>query len=83
MVDQRNRQVDAFYAGEDVAEARRFLQQYGVRYVILGQTERLYYPQEGLLKFANGLDGALDPVFQTTGLTIFEVRAGALAEASP
>jgi YYY domain-containing protein len=79
MVDQRNRQVDVFYTDPDPDQALSFLRRYGVQYVILGQVERLYYPQSGLLKFQDGLDGALEVVFRNAGLVIFEVRRDALA----
>ena len=81
MVDLRARQVDDFYADPDARQALRFLQTYGVEYVILGRLERLYYPEEGLRKLGIGLGGALEPVFSNPGLTIFRVRPVALADA--
>jgi hypothetical protein len=62
MVEQRGQAVDAFYTNPDVENARRFLRQYGVQYVIVGQVERwLYYPPAGIAKFDGCLAGALDP----------------------
>jgi uncharacterized membrane protein len=88
-VEERGREVDAFYANPDVGSAQRFLRSYDVRYVILGQVERLYYPAGGLQKFANGLDGALEVAYQNPQLTIYRVlqpsTAGktALAQTNP
>jgi uncharacterized membrane protein len=75
-VQTRGREVDTFYASPDVVAAQRFLSAYDVRYVILGQVERLYYPPAGLQKFANGLNGALEVAYQNPQLTIYRVVPG-------
>ncbi|HLF77649.1 MAG TPA: DUF2298 domain-containing protein [Dehalococcoidia bacterium] len=73
MIDQRAQAVDAFYGSPDVENARRFLRQYGVEYVIVGQVERMYYPAAGLAKLDSGLGGALDLVFENRDLRIYRV----------
>jgi uncharacterized membrane protein len=78
MVEQRVQAVDAFYSNPDLENARRFLSQYGVRYVILGQVERLYYPASGLTKLDSRLGGSLTLVFENRDLKIFEVTDPAL-----
>jgi YYY domain-containing protein len=79
MVDERARAVDAFYASPNTLQALTFLRTYDVRYVIVGQVERLYYPAEGLAKFTNGLNGAIEVAHSNPGLTIYRVREEALA----
>jgi uncharacterized membrane protein len=74
MVEERNRAVDTFYRDPDAGQALRFLRQYDVRYVIVGQLERVYYPGEGLRKFETGLNGALEVAYRNPGLTIYRVR---------
>ena len=73
-VTQRAADVDQFYASPDVQSAVKFLHAYDVGYVIVGQVERLYYPPVGIEKFANGLNGALEPVYTNPSLTIYKVR---------
>jgi YYY domain-containing protein len=79
MVEQRAQAVDAFYANPDVENARRFLRQYGVAYVIVGQVERIYYPPDGIAKFDGRLGGALDLVFENNQLRIYQVNNVRLA----
>jgi uncharacterized membrane protein len=74
MVDERMRHVDDFYRTTNVAAAQAFLKQYGVQYIMLGKLERLYYPADGLQKFAAGLNGAIEAVFTNSDLTIYRVR---------
>ncbi len=79
MVDQRAAQVDRFYGDPDPAQAIRILVQYDVRYVIVGQLERLYYPKEGLVKFESGLQGSIEVAYQNPSLTIYRVKLTAEA----
>ena len=51
----------------------RLIRKYNVKYVYVGQVERLYYPSAGLLKFEESLD-ALEKVFQNEVVTIYRVR---------
>jgi YYY domain-containing protein len=61
--------------------ARAFLQQYDVRYIIVGPLERAYYPPEGLAKF-DGLaaEGRLTVAYQNPGVTIYEVMPSAASQ---
>ena len=71
-VDRRIRDVDRIYSTGIPSEAIELLTQYGVKYVYLGQVERLYYPEHGIAKFDDELRSHLTPVFQTDDVTIFE-----------
>jgi uncharacterized membrane protein len=82
LVDQRNQEVDNFYKSTSVNEALQFLQQYQVKYVIVGKVEKLYYPQSGLLKFDNGLNGRLTKVFSNSDLSIYQVLSTSAVAAS-
>jgi YYY domain-containing protein len=77
MVEQRSRAVDQFYTNPDAGQAQAFLRQYGIRYVIVGQVERLYYPGPGLDKFRAGLNGALEVAYENSSLTIYRVKTTA------
>ena len=46
-----------------------------MKYVIVGQLEQLYYPQEGLGKFQAMAGSELDLVYQNDKVKIYEVVA--------
>ncbi len=71
-VDIRIRDVDRIYSTADPTEAVDLLNQYGVKYVYLGQVERLYYPEHGIAKFEDEMSSSLTPVFRTDEVTIYE-----------
>ncbi|WP_352428207.1 DUF2298 domain-containing protein [Thermoflexus sp.] len=50
-IRRRQADVDRFYETTDPEEAMGILRRYGVRYVMDGYPERLYYPPEGFAKF--------------------------------
>ena len=63
-VSARRADVQALYATTDLDYTRRLLEKYNVRYIYVGQLERLYYPQPGLDKFElMSLHGLLEPVY--------------------
>jgi uncharacterized membrane protein len=70
--------VHNFYQTEDVDEAIRFLEQYDVEYIIVGQQERARYPGPGLDKFQNQEGVYWDAVYQDGDTRIYQVRRGAL-----
>ncbi|MBI2916833.1 MAG: glycosyltransferase family 39 protein [Chloroflexi bacterium] len=71
MVDERLRDVDILYRTGDVGTARSILEKYGVRYVVVGQVERLYYPAQGLAKFDSMPNTRL--VYDQPGARVYEV----------
>jgi len=56
-VTKRVTDIEQFYITVDTDLTRQFLNLYGVKYIVLGQLERLTYPGPGLDKFAafNGI----------------------------
>jgi uncharacterized membrane protein len=73
-VTDRVQEIAAFYTAIDEVSARDFLRRYNVRYVIVGQLERAYYPGLGLEKFP-ALDGLLwDEVYRDGQTTIYKVK---------
>ena len=73
-VDQRIREVARIYNALSNQEALDIMRKYGVEYVYLGRVEQLYYDPAGLAKFDNGLDGALEQVYENRDVRIFRVR---------
>jgi uncharacterized membrane protein len=66
--------IRAFYTTTSPDQARAFLEKYGVRYIILGQLERIYYDGPGLGKFS-ALDGVMwERIYQDGQTEIYRVR---------
>ena len=73
IVTNRADDVAEFYQGDDVNAAIEFLHKYRVRYVVVGEYERAYYPGSGVEKFgAMSNAGLLDIVFENVATTIYE-----------
>ena len=78
-VQGRVNQVEAFYLSFDLNLARDFLQKYEVKYIIVGQLERAYYPGPELDKF-EAQDGVLwQEVYRLNDTVIYEVLDTTLA----
>lgn len=77
-VNHRRDEVDTFYSTAHPEVSLEILRKYRVKYVILGELERLYYPKEGIAKFST-MDGtSLSKVYSSNGegkgSIIYEVR---------
>ncbi len=53
LIGERRAMIDNAYKSESLVDAVAILQQYGVTYVLVGQTETAKYPAAGLQKFAS------------------------------
>jgi uncharacterized membrane protein len=73
MIQERQQDVRRFYSTTDPEEALLVLRKYDVRYVAVGEVERLYYPSEGIAKFEGALGGMLRVAFESGGTRIYEV----------
>ena len=73
MVGSRIRDVNRIYSTSDASQALNLLDRYGVKYVYVGQLERLYYQSDGIAKFEGELAPHLRTVFETDEVTIYEV----------
>jgi uncharacterized membrane protein len=77
-VTDRIADIATFYNTTDPSVARAFLQQFNVKYIIVGQLERIMYPGPGLDKFAQ-LDGTLwKKVYDQGETQIYEVLPSAM-----
>jgi YYY domain-containing protein len=75
-VNDRLAEINLFYQTPDVDAAMAFLNKYDVRYIILGQLERLNYPSVSLEKFS-AYDGVLwRLVYQDRDTEIYQVFEG-------
>ena len=63
------------YETKDLPGTQVLLRRYNVKYVVVGELERIYYGQEGLEKFPALMDsGVLTRVFQNQGVSIYKVN---------
>lgn len=73
LVTKRQEDVTTFYESADPAEQIAVLDRYDVRYVVLGQLERNYFPGPGLTNIEAGLNGRLQKVFDNGSTAIYAV----------
>lgn len=73
LVTKRQQDVTSFYTSADPAEQTAILDRYDVRYVIVGELERNYFPGSGLENIASGLNGRLDKTFDNGSTAIYRV----------
>ena len=69
-IQERARDVREMYETIDVERTLELLRQYRVKYVVIGDLERITYPGEGLRKF----DELAKKVFDNQGTAIYEAR---------
>ncbi len=72
---ERAEDVERIYSTDDLAEAQSLLDSYGVRYVVVGDLERIFYPAEGLVKFDIMAQlGAAARVFDNGHTVVYEIN---------
>ena len=72
-VDERRQEVDAFFRTENQDDAASFLAKYNVRYIYVGELERVYYPAAGLAKFDAMMGSRLELAYQNQEVRIYRV----------
>lgn len=72
-IANRLNEIPGFYLTENVADALNFLRKYEVKYIVLGQLERLYYYGAGLDKFQQFNGVYWQEVFRYDDTVIYEV----------
>lgn len=72
-VTERIGEVSLFYTAPDAETALHLLDKYNVKYFIVGQLEKAYYPGPGLDKFAAQAGRLWEVVFQTGDTLIYRV----------
>lgn len=73
LIDQRIQDVRTIYSSTDTNQVAQLLKQYGIKYIYLGELERLYYGGDGLAKFDSPSD-LWSLVYQNDQVRIFEVH---------
>jgi uncharacterized membrane protein len=74
VVFDRDQDVADFYRTLDPEQAKLLLRRYNIKYIILGDMERIFHSPTGLPKFEQmRSDGTLRMAYQNEGTTIYEV----------
>ena len=74
-INARLVEIPEFYKTTNVNDALKFIKKYDVKYIIVGQLERAYYPGDGLLKFETFNGTYWKEVFREKDTVIYEVLA--------
>lgn len=72
-IEARLKEIPNFYQSEKIEDAVTFIEKYNVKYIILGQMERAYYPGAGLDKFEEYDGTHWKEVFRINDTVIYEV----------
>jgi YYY domain-containing protein len=73
LVEDRVSAIDSFYMTTDVEVARAFLDQYNVKYIVLGQLERAEYAGQGLDKFDQYNGKLWNSVYRNGDTVVYQV----------
>ena len=73
-INARMNDVDAIYTTPGFQVARDLLDKYRIKYIFVGEVEKLYYPAIGLEKIYSGLDGKLEKIYDEHGVVIMKVK---------
>ena len=74
LIRLRARDVSSIYNTLSKHAALELIDQYGVRYIVVGDLERIYYLPQGIEKFDRMVeDGTLDVAYANDGTTIYRV----------
>jgi len=74
IVDRANR-IEEMYNTTDLARAQELLRRFDVKYIVVGELEKIYYDPAGLEKFSTLAEiGLLQRVFQNDGVSIYQVN---------
>ena len=76
-IDRRIQDVASLFGDPSEATARKILNRYGVKYIYVGELEKMYYPAESLAKFDQMAQaGELRVAHENAGVKIYEVIRG-------
>jgi uncharacterized membrane protein len=76
LVDERTRDVRLLYTDPNPQRTLEILKRYDVRYIVVGELERAYYPEAGLRKFDQMVGSALEVAYDAEGVKLYRVVGG-------
>ena len=72
-VENRAIQIGEIYNTTDLGRTESLLREYEVKYIVVGELERVYYSPAGVEKFAElAAQGLIQPVFRNDGVVIYQ-----------
>jgi YYY domain-containing protein len=72
-VFKRVEDVNAFYSVSDISVAKDLVEKYKVDYIVIGQLEKIVYPQKGIDKFFLNANGFLELIYSSEDTNLFMV----------
>ena len=72
-VSGRVDEITAFYNARDFYSAKEFIAKYSVKYIVVGQLERVIYAPEGIAKYKAGDGSVWKSVYNDNETVIYEV----------
>lgn len=78
MVEERLRDVRQLYTADNPLTAVSLLKKYDVKYIYVGQVERLYFPAAGVAKFDRMVGQYLDVAYENQEVKIYKVKEAAM-----
>ncbi|HLF28853.1 MAG TPA: DUF2298 domain-containing protein [Anaerolineae bacterium] len=74
VIDQRLQDTALLYGEPNLVTTQKIIQRYGIKYIYVGELEKMYYPAEGLAKFDQMVqEGALRIAHENPAVKIYEV----------
>ncbi len=74
-VTERRQRVDNFFRTPSITQALEVMDEFDVRYVFIGELERITYGEDALAKFDRMAEFGLSPVYSADTVTIYEYTA--------
>lgn len=72
-IRERAAEIEEIYNTTNVERAEELLERYDVKYIVVGDLERIYYSQAGLQKFSDLAEsGQIHRVFKNDGVSIYQ-----------
>jgi YYY domain-containing protein len=72
-VFKRVEDVKTFYSDTDISVAKELVEKYKVAYIVIGQLERIVYPQEGIDKFFLNTNDFIELIYSSEETNLFKV----------
>ena len=72
-VFKRVEDVNTFYSATDISVAKELIEKYKVDYIVIGQLEKIIYPQEGIDKFFLNANSFLELIYSSEDTNLFMV----------
>jgi len=73
-VFNRIEDVETFYSGTEISTTLEVIDKYKIDYVIIGQLEKIIYPQEGIKKFFEDNEDVFEICYSSEDTNLLKVN---------